>query len=296
MTSHVTPELERAALIEGNETSAYRSLFQVGRTLHGADRFRCVDRDGLTAFLCPDVALPGAFNRVMKLGIASTVDAGLLSDLVALYAEAGCGMAVELVHPAKNEATAAALKAQRIRRSGVSAVVCHDAPVALEQPRPGVTVELARGTDRDFVAQICAEVFAMPPMIRSVLAAVCHEPDWLPWLVRLQGQPAGAGLTHLDGDRAWFGWAATLPAFRGHGLKSALDDAHLADAARRGCRLVTAETAAGTAERPDHSLKSFLRTGFEIAYLRDSLFRVPAANTGAALARETPRAAGSQAA
>lgn len=270
-----TTDLARACRLEANETAAYRSLFQVGRSLFGTDAFRCEERRGAVAFLCPSVTLPGAFNRVLMLGLQHPVEASQMADLVALYDEAGCGLAIELPQPVRNDDVNGLLKAHRIRRGSTAAVVAHWAPAMSPSPvrNPVTEVSVASGDDRDRVAAICAEVFAMPSNIREVLAALCREPGWIPWIVRHEGEPAGAGLTRIDKQEAWFGWAATLPPYRGRGLKGALDAAHLHACGAVNCAFVSAETAAGSIEKPDHSLKSFIRHGFEVAYLRDTLFQ-----------------------
>lgn len=270
-----TTDLAHAYRLEANETAAYRSLFQVGRSMFGPDAFRCEERQGAVAFLCPSVALPGAFNRVLMLGLQRPVEAAHLADLIALYGEAGCGLAIELPQQVRNDDLNALLKAHRIRRGSTAAVVAHWAPATSSSPvrNPVTEVSIATGDDCDHVAAICAEVFAMPSRIREVLAALCREPGWIPWIVRHQGEPAGAGLTRIDKQGAWFGWAATLPQYRGRGLKGALDAAHLHASGEANCGFVSAETAAGSTEKPDHSLKSFIRHGFEVAYLRDTLFR-----------------------
>lgn len=269
-----------AALIEGNETDAYRSLFRVGQRLHGADRFRWIDASGVTAFICPEVALPGAFNRIMGMGIQEPITKEALGQALGFYDDTGCSPAIELVHAAKSDSVAAVMKSFRVRRSGVAAVVCHQSPSARERDRQGISVSVARGGDGSVVAAICAKVFGMASGIQSVLSALADEPDWFAFLVRVEEQPAGAGLVRLSGSHAWFGWAATLPEFRGRGVKSALDDARISHAFNHGCTLVTSETAAGSEEHPDHSLKSFTRIGFERAYLRDTLMRPKPLGTG----------------
>lgn len=273
-----TTDLSSVSMLEANETAAYRSLFQVGRSLFGPDAFRCEDRQGSVAFLCPAVGLPGAFNRVLMLGLHRPIDAAQVADLVALYDEAGCGMAIELPQQIRNDAVSMLLKPHRIRRGSTAAVVAHWEPATAPPPSrsEAAVAAIATGEDCDVVADICADVFSMSTPVREVLRALCREPEWIPWLVRHQGEPAGAGLTRINRGGAWFGWAATLPQFRGLGVKGTLDDARLHEAGRRGCRLVSSETAAGTPERPDHSLKSFVRRGFQVTHLRDTLFKAAA--------------------
>jgi Acetyltransferase (GNAT) domain len=271
-----TEQSELACLIEGNESDAYRSFFRVAARLHGDSAFRCRQAHGATLFTSPLIAKAGVFNRVLGLGLTHAVSAEALEAVVVEFRGQDCGLALDLAPPALSPLFREALRRQRIRRGATAAVVRCAPRLALPKPVSELRVDRAVDEDARTVAAICASVFAMSPEVEAVLAALANEREWRLWLCRVSGQPAGAALSFVQGDKCWFGWAATQPAFRGVGVKGAVDDERMADAARSGCQLITSETAAGTAEKPDHSLKSFQRRGFDIAYLRETYFLVPA--------------------
>ncbi|MBI5719999.1 MAG: GNAT family N-acetyltransferase [Burkholderiales bacterium] len=266
--------------LEANECTAYRSLFEVGSALFGDTAFEVESGDGVTAFVSPLVRKPGVFNRVLGLGLAAPPRAADLVGLAEHFRRAGCVPAFELPPPQLDTAAAEALRALRMRRVATAAVLQRrldreSARTGRERP-DNLQVLKARGEACRAAATICAEVFGMPATVLSVLEALQDQPGWQLWLALLDGQPAGAALSHTHGARCWFGWAATLPACRGRGVKGALDEVRMAAAEAAGCTLISSDTATGTPAAPDHSLRSLLRSGFTATYLRGTyLQQVP---------------------
>ncbi len=259
--------------LEANECDAYRSLFGVGAALFGDAAFEVESGDGVTAFLSPLVRKPGVFNRVLGLGLRTPPRAAELIGLAEHFRRAGCIPAFDLPPPLVDTAAAEALRALRIRRAATAAVLRRrldgQTVVRTGRERPAdLRVEPARGELSGQAAAICAQVFGVPATVRSVLRALPDEPGWQLWLASLGGQPAGAALSYTRGGRCWFGWAATLLACRGRGVKGALDEARIAAAEAAGCTLISSDTATGTSTAPDHSLRSLLRSGFTATYLR----------------------------
>lgn len=270
--------------LEINECEAYRSFFAVARVLHGHASFRLTEDDGVAAFMAPAVAQAGVFNRILGLGVAQPADASVVADLSQQYRRLGCGMAVDVVPELLDAETAAELRRLRIRRSVMAAVLLRrtaQAPGMPELAAPGGAGEpqviAATGAARETVAALCAQVFEVPDTVREVLAQLSPAEGWRHWLALIDGQPAGAALSFIHQRRGWFGWAATLPQFRGRGVKGALDNARIAHAQALECEFISSDTATGTALRPDHSLLSLLRRGFETAYLRATYLQAAAA-------------------
>ena len=133
------------------------------------------------------------------------------------------------------------------------------------------------------MAAICAEVFDVGAVVQQVLAALDPAAGWRHWLAFVDERPVAAALSFVHGSRCWFGWAATLPEFRARGCKGALDDIRAANARVSGCTFISTDTALGTALRPDPSLRSLRRRGFELACLRASYLKVAPAVRPAAL-------------
>ncbi len=315
-----SPAHALAVELEANEGAAYRSLFEVAAALHGAAAFSVLPLDGASVFVSPPMRKPGVFNRVLGLGLGAPTGRAALQGLRDSFERQGCTPAFDLVPQWLSAADLDALRGTRIRRAAIAAVLYRWLPAStsakcLREPtvtstdagapahtawestvpsvlpvsrpmigstnRPVVHVVPARGAQCRTAAAICAEVFAMPEAIESVLAALHSQPGWQLWLAFVDGQAAGAALSFTRGRRCWFGWDATLPAYRGRGVKGALDDVRIAAAQAAGCSLISTDTDIGTAAAPDLSLRSLRRRGFEIAYLRATYLPVPkAARTG----------------
>jgi GNAT superfamily N-acetyltransferase len=261
--------LELSRLIEANEAAAYRSFLGAAGPGDSANAgFGVVEVGSVLALVSPAVRKPGAFNRVLGLGLWEDATEALIDELSGVYERAGCGFAIEAGPYARPSAITDWLRARRIRRGTVSAVHYrhHSGPIVA---RPSeVRVVRASGRERDVAADLCSTIFRMPGAVRELIAALGDVPEWRHWLAYLGDTPIGAGLSFVSGRNAWVGWAATLPEYRGKGAKSAIDDARVADALASGCTLVTAETATGTPEQRDPSFKSYQRLGFNVAYER----------------------------
>lgn len=279
-------ELDFARAIEANEREAYRSLFEVGAALFGSATFDVQELCGATAFISPLLRRPGVFNRVLGLGLERPVEAGALRDLGEPFRSASCVPSFEVL-PAFIDAEAGhMLRASKVRKAATGLVLQRTlAPTTGSLPandmgRDGLRVVRVSGPGCRAVAAICVEVFDVPAPVLAVLEALQDQPGWGHWLALVDGQPAGAALTYQRGRHAWFGWASTLPAWRGRGIKGALDDARIAAAEEAGCRWISTDTGIGTPTAPDRSLHSLMHRGFQAAHLRASYLPAVAAPAG----------------
>ena len=78
-------------------------------------------------------------------------------------------------------------------------------------------------------------------------------------LATVDGKPAGCGTVHVAGGVAWLGGAATMPAFRRHGVQATLVAHRLRMALDRGC-----DVAAATAVPSGASARNLIRLGFQL--------------------------------
>lgn len=106
------------------------------------------------------------------------------------------------------------------------------------------------------------------PMLLKVAKTMFHTEDSIPFLVKIEGQPAGGGGLFIKDGIADCYAQATIPAFRRRGVQTALLQASLAYAAAQGCEIVMGTTMCGTT-----SQHNFERQGFRIAYTRLKLWR-----------------------
>jgi GNAT superfamily N-acetyltransferase len=108
----------------------------------------------------------------------------------------------------------------------------------------------------------------LPPLDEQLTlgSIVTHRPGARLYTAYVEGQVAGGGELFVEGDVAWLSADATLPRFRCRGVQSALQRHRVAEAARKGCRLVVSEAHPGSA-----SQRNMERLGLRIAYTRADL-------------------------
>lgn len=104
------------------------------------------------------------------------------------------------------------------------------------------------------------------PMMMEITVTMFHSEASVPFLVELEGQPAGGGGLFIHKEIADCYGHATLQDFRGRGVQTALIQTSLAHAKKNNCELVMATTMPGTT-----SQRNFERQGFRIAYTRTKL-------------------------
>jgi GNAT superfamily N-acetyltransferase len=261
--------LQVARLVEGSEAAAYSSLV-VAPSIEARARFGLDARrhGGAVAVVARAVVTSLNFNRVIGLGVDEPATEAALDEMIAPYLAQGLSYAVELSPAAEPPELSSWLKARRLRKAMTSAMHYRETGPSLELPN-SPHVMRASSSDRRRVADICCSVFSMPEATHAIICATADKPDWHQWLACDDaGEPLAAGLSFIREGIGWFGWDATLPAARGRGAQSALIAYRLADAADRGCRFVTAETATYTAGREDASMRNYRRCGFSLAYER----------------------------
>lgn len=107
-------------------------------------------------------------------------------------------------------------------------------------------IRAARPEDRDAVLAFCAHTWEWGDYIERVWDEWLHDPKGQMFVATVDGQPvAVAHLRMLSATEAWLEGMRVDPAYRRQGLATALDNAMLAEAMRRGAkvaRLITEST------------------------------------------------------
>ena len=261
--------------LEQSEAQACSSLFNLGAELFGTQHFRVAAVGDGAALICPRWPGIAMFNRVIGLGSRQRIDGSTLDALIDLYDGNHVPLAIELPPDVLDDEIKHLLRERHVRSAARTAIVCARAPMAC----PVVSAWDARVADHaehGTVGSICQSVFGMPEEARPLLAAVGTWPGWTQWIVHLDDQAAAAGPSFGSEYGCWFGWAATLPQFRGRGVKGALDRARVQGALSQGHTLLSSETAPDRPEEPSPSFRSWRRLGFDLAYVRHTLLQVPA--------------------
>jgi GNAT superfamily N-acetyltransferase len=222
--------------------------------------------------------MPGSpMNKVLGLGLGVTVTDADLDALELFYDERECPIQIELC-PLVSIDLVNVLQARGYVLRGFENELACALPRTLP-PTNGLRVEVLNGSaDEDAFLQVTAEGFAcsessssgeLAPDVVSSLRDVMKQfvhPDIVRYLVRIDGEPAGAAASLLtQGVIGIFG-TATRPQYRRRGVQSAIV-AHAMAAAG------DADLAIATTEPGSVSQRTFERLGFQVLYTRAILVR-----------------------
>ncbi|MVO98500.1 GNAT family N-acetyltransferase [Paenibacillus lutrae] len=219
---------------------------------------------GATAYYVRQMPWP-LFNTVKGLG---PDDLDELDPLLAFYKERGRICTFELIPGKTNAAVTRALAERGYFQEGF-----HSCLYGLPEPTapvlpPYLRIEpvTGRGQFELYGALHCAGTGMDPGGTQHFIdnnIVLFDRPGWRFFLGYIDGQPAGVGVMHIDGEVASCTLAATLPEFRGRGLQTAMLQTRMHEAAKAGCRIVAAQADFGSA-----SQNNMERLGMRLAYTR----------------------------
>ncbi len=133
---------------------------------------------------------------------------------------------------------------------------------------PDLEVRPARPEDRDAVLAFCQQTWDWGDYIEHVWDEWLNNPQGTLIVATIDGQPVGVtNVRMLNATEAWFEGMRTDPAFRKQGIASALFDAQVAEAKRRGAtttRLITEATNTASIRLLERS--AMLRVGAYVIY------------------------------
>ena len=145
-------------------------------------------------------------------------------------------------------------------------------------PSPIEIREIDAATAADF-AGVAAAVFGLPEHWQPWLIAAVGQPGWQVYVGYLNGAAVSCGAMFRQGEAAWLGWGATLPAHRGQGGQRALLARRLQDGIAAGVQVFVIETGYPLGDEPlNGSHRNVVRAGFILSHVRH-LF-APAQCTG----------------
>jgi hypothetical protein len=228
------------------------------------------DRAGATLVMSAKVDVL-AFNRVIGLGAHRPAEEGDVDATLATYREAQVPRFFVQVAPgAQPEALADWLTARGFVRYNRWMKLVRDAREESQPAKTSLRVVDVTPSTVDAFSRVVARSYGMPDALRPWLAGMIGRDGWRHYLALLGDMPVGAGSLHIVGDRAWTGFAGTVPDMRGRGAQSALIVRRLEDARRAGCRWLVCETAEDAPDKPAPSLHNQLRFGYRVLYARDN--------------------------
>ena len=233
---------------------------------------------GLALFLAPGSPV----NMIYGAGFSGPVTADEFDAVERFYAEMGTRAAISLC-PLAEEALVAQLGVRGWMVTDFENVLVRELDAdeaprepSLPAPAPGVDARIARSAEElASWAAVSSAAFCAPqlPSAESVRVAVgmTAGDDATLLMGRLDGTDAGTGALQMRGDGlGWLMSDATLPAYRGRGVQSALLAERLRLAAEAGCELAVAEAHPGST-----SQRNMERLGFRVVYTRVELIAPP---------------------
>jgi hypothetical protein len=214
-----------------------------------------------TAFLVEAVPNP-LFNHVMGLTAGTAAE---LPALASWYAGHGRKLRVDVTPAQSSRELFTALADQGLSQTAFYAGLYSEVESPAEPAADGpVQIESA---DPDEFGRVYAEGFGFPPDRRAAMAVsvqvLAGRPDVRLYRVRVSGRTAGVGLLFLGGKTGYLATAATLPAYRRHGVHGALARHRIHHASLAGCNLIVGHAAVGSA-----SQRSMERCGLRLAYTK----------------------------
>ncbi len=209
-----------------------------------------------------------SFNTLLTLGVAAPVTKETLMSLVRLYQQFDLSLNVKLSPNAQPAHLAEWLTGLGFVHEGNSAKFYRriEEETGTHTESSNFHIESV-GSARigDFVRIACLE---RNERLQRWLASTLGRMGWQHYLASVEGVPVATGSLFVKGQVGQFGWAATLPAYRGRGLQNALIRYRIRAAKRLNCELLSADANEDTPENPNPSYHNILRNGFQLAYLR----------------------------
>ena len=122
----------------------------------------------------------------------------------------------------------------------------------------------------DDFGRIAASAYGMTPDAAALVRGLVGRSGFHLYMTFDGDTPAGTGAVIIDGDRAWFEWAATDPAFRQRGSQRALLERRIEDALAAGCTRLLTCTGEPVPGDPQHSYHNIEWAGFEPQFVREN--------------------------
>jgi GNAT superfamily N-acetyltransferase len=122
----------------------------------------------------------------------------------------------------------------------------------------------------DDFGRIAASAYGMTPEAAALVRGLIDRSGYHLYMTFDGDTPIGTGLLSIDGDRAWFEWAATDPAFRQQGSQRALLARRIEDAVDAGCTRLLTCTGEAVPGQPQHSYHNIEWAGFEPMFVREN--------------------------
>jgi GNAT superfamily N-acetyltransferase len=227
---------------------------------------------------------PGSpMNKVLGLGLGQAVTDEDLDALELFYDERECPIQIELCPLVSVDLVAKLHTRGYVLKGFENELACALPPAVSAAPASnGLHVEVLTGDrDQEEFLRATVEGFAVPdsmptpaggpaPDVVETIGRAMRQflhPDIVRYLVRIDGEPAGAAASVITGGVLGIFGTGTRPQYRRRGVQSAI----VAKALE--CANGRADLAIATTEPGSISQRTFERFGFQVLYTRAILLR-----------------------
>jgi hypothetical protein len=234
---------------------------------------------------------PGSpMNKVLGLGLGVDVTDEDLDALELFYDERECPIQIELCPLVSTHLVSKLQSRGYVLKGFENELACAVPDEAPSSPPPllrsfgatGLPVEVLTGNrDEDAFLRATVEGFSVPdsgparndapsPVVLETVGGFMRQfihPDIVRYLVRIDGEPAGAAASVITGGVLGIFGTATRPVYRRRGIQSAIVAKAMALAVGH------ADIAIATTEPGSISQRTFERLGFQVLYTRAILLR-----------------------
>jgi GNAT superfamily N-acetyltransferase len=227
-----------------------------------------VKRWGHSTGLLTPAVVAVAVNRVIGLGCEEPLDRQRLTEVRNFYrAEGGTRWFLEWSPDAQSTEQDLLESVGGQRRDEQAKMFAKLADTRLVTDGGLVQVVRVSHETRAIFRDLVAPILRIPEAGHAGIVAPIGQTGWHYYLAWAEGKAIAGAAMFSDGQGAWFGLGATLPAHRNIGAQTALLSSRIRDARALGCKWVSAETHP-TSAVTNASLRNMARAGMHVLYHR----------------------------
>lgn len=208
-------------------------------------------------------------NRTMGLGLTRRATADGIERIRATYHDHGVERFYIGLHPESQPDRIEHYLAQAGLEADRGWMKFERGPDPAPTPESSLEVREIGSDHVDDFGRIAASGFGLTPEAAALFRGLHDHPGVRMYMTFDGDSPAGTGLVYLDGEHAWFDWAATDPEFRKRGSQRALLARRIEDAIDAGCTRLMTATGEAVPDDPQHSYHNIKWAGFEPKYVRE---------------------------
>jgi GNAT superfamily N-acetyltransferase len=224
--------------------------------VYGDDAVRVGGATCLRAPLAPDSPM---LNRIVGLGVGAPEDGAVVDAALAAMGDTSFYVAVS----PDADPTLDRLLEERGLERGWGWMLFERTSAARSTVETALTVTEVGRESAAAWARVVLDGYGLPDACAPLVERVPGLPGWHAFLARDGDEPVASAAVWLDGDAAYFGFAATRAEHRGKGGQGALFAARIDRALEAGCTTLVTETGERRDDRPSNSYRNILRYGFE---------------------------------